>query len=801
MRIILFWCFLTFGKITLAQTQVLITDGQTGLPFVDIYNTELGLVYSTNADGYFSLPKTVDGNTVLSISYTGYETVTYQAGFIRKEGVIVLRGGTLLDEVVMIGRTDERTQDIINQIESIKAADIQRTSPQTTADALGQHSGVFIQKSQMGGGSPVVRGFEANKVLLVIDGVRMNNAIYRGGHLQNAITVDAAMLERLEVIYGPGSLVYGSDALGGVVHFRSKNPKLAVDNSPQLSGEAYVRYSSANAEKSGHIHISAGGEKFASLTSFTFSDFDNLRTGANRLSAYPDFGKRSQYVSTVGTEDIIIENENENIQVGTAYKQYDFLQKFMYQPSDKLRLLANIQHSTSSDVPRYDALTERGDDGELSFAEWYYGPQSRWLASVRADYKSTSSLFDKVISIAAFQKIDEDRIDRRFGSLSRDMMDEDVQVLSFTTDFKKAISDTWQLNYGLELTHNSVNSIASRVDISSGLVSPAGITRYPSGGSSTRSTAAYIFTKKQLSKFDLLAGLRYSYNSLSVKYLTTDDIPWPSDFYDGLTSNNAALSWSVGGLYDLGKGWKAKGQIATAFRSPNIDDLAKIRIRRDEVSVPNVQLGPESSITGELTLAKYAGKSYVSATAFQTALSDAVIRENFALPDGTDFLIDEGDTLQIVSNVNANKAKVWGVSINANYQFNEEWNMTGSTSLIKGTSQDEAGNESPLSHIPPLYGRLSIGYNSGKHNAQLIWRYNGEKPIDEYGDSTDNLENATPDGTPAWNTWNVYYNYKLTKAMRLSLSFENIFDVHYRPFSSGVSAAGRNVAVTFGMGF
>ena len=669
MRIILFWCLLFIGNLISAQTRVLITDGQNGLPYVDIYNTEQGLIFTTDTDGYFLLPKSVDGNTLLSVSYTGYETMTYQAGFMRKEGVVVLRGGTLLDEVVMIGRTDERTQDVINQIESIKAIDLQRTSPQTSADALGQHSGVFIQKSQMGGGSPVVRGFEANKVLLVIDGVRMNNAIYRGGHLQNAITVDAAMLERLEVIYGPGSLVYGSDALGGVVHFRSKNPQLSVGNSTLLSGETYVRYSSANAEKSGHVHLNIGGEKFASLTSFTFSDFDDLRTGANRSSAYPDFGKRTEYVSTLGTEDLIIQNEDENNQVGTAYKQYDLLQKFIYQPSDKIKLLANIQHSTSSDVPRYDALSERGDDGILRFAEWYYGPQKRWLASLRANYKSDNRLFDKVISIAAFQKIDEDRIDRRFGSFRRDMMEEDVQVLSFTTDFKKNISDTWQVSYGLELNHNTVNSIASKEDIITGVVSLAGITRYPSGGSSTQSTAAYVFTKKQFTKLDLLAGFRYSYNSLSVKYLTTDDIPWPSDFYDGLTSNNAALSWSVGGLYDLGKGWKAKGQIATAFRSPNIDDLAKIRISGDEVSVPNVNLGPESSITGELTLAKYMGKSFVTATAFQTALSNAVIRENFALPDGTNLLVDEGDTLQIVSNVNANKARVRGISVNANYQI------------------------------------------------------------------------------------------------------------------------------------
>ncbi|NJN34367.1 MAG: TonB-dependent receptor plug domain-containing protein [Saprospiraceae bacterium] len=71
-----------------------------------------------------------------------------------------------------------------------------------------------------------MRGFEASRVLLVVDGVRMNNLIYRSGHLQNAITVDQNMLDRVEVLFGTASTVYGSDALGGVVHFFTKKPLL-----------------------------------------------------------------------------------------------------------------------------------------------------------------------------------------------------------------------------------------------------------------------------------------------------------------------------------------------------------------------------------------------------------------------------------------------------------------------------------------------------------------------------------------------------------------------------------------------
>lgn len=783
-----------------AQTTIVVTDGNEGLPFVDVFNRQQKLFFSTDANGYFLIPNSVEDTTVLSFTYTGFAELSMSVAKLKEVGTVILTKGLFLEEVVLVGRTDERTQEIINQVETIAAIDIRKTSPQTAADALGQHAGVFIQKSQMGGGSPVIRGFEANKVLLVIDGVRMNNAIYRGGHLQNAITIDAAILDRMEVIYGPGSLIYGSDALGGVVHFRSKLPKLNLTNKA-LDGQAYVRYATANKEKTVHFDLNYGSKKWASLSSITVSDFGDLRTGANRSEQYPDFGKRPFFVERLDGRDSIVQNDNVNLQRGTAYKQYDLLQKVIYQPSSQLKFIANLQHSTSSDVPRYDALSEVGADGVLRFAEWYYGPQDRWLASARVDYSSATKMFDKFIAIASYQHIDEDRIDRRYRSSRRDIMEEDVDIFSLTADFKKDLSTTWELEYGVELTTNEVQSVAFSEDIVTNDRMNSGITRYPSGGSSTSSVAVYIFSKKEFDRLHVLAGVRYSNQQATVQYLRSDDIPWPETFYQGLDADNAAASWSVGGLYNLDRGWKIKSQIATAFRSPNIDDLAKIRINDDEVSVPNLQLGPETAITGEVTVSKYAGKSYASATIFQTNLTNAIVRENFTLPDGTNFLIDEGDTLQIVSNVNSDKARIWGISFNANYQMTKNWKISGNTNLVKGRREAANGERNPLAHIPPLYGNITAGYQTGSHDIQLVLRYNGTKPVDEYGGSEDNLINATPDGTPAWQTWNIYYNYQLNHSTRLSLSFENILDTHYRGFASGVSAAGRNVGVTVGIDF
>ena len=141
--------------------------------------------------------------------------------------MLIERPYDLNEIVVSASRFEEKRANVPQQMMMIKQKDIKFLSQPTSAELLQSSGQVLVQKSQLGGGSPILRGFEANKVLLVVDGIRMNNAIYRGGHLQNIISIDNSMLEKVEVIYGPGSVVYGSDALGGVIHFHTLKPQLS----------------------------------------------------------------------------------------------------------------------------------------------------------------------------------------------------------------------------------------------------------------------------------------------------------------------------------------------------------------------------------------------------------------------------------------------------------------------------------------------------------------------------------------------------------------------------------------------
>ena len=775
----------------------------------------------------------------------------------------------VFDEVVIIGRRDDRIEEIPYQIERITNKEIQFSNAQTSADLLEKSGNLFVQKSQMGGGSPIIRGFEANRVLLVVDGVRMNNAIYRNGHLQNAITIDPAILQQAEVISGPGSLTYGSDALGGVVHYRTRDPELAYGPNEDLvlKTNAALRYASANGEKAFHVDFNQGQKKWGSLTSFSMVDYDNLVAGNVRPAAYPEFGKKYARPSIDLSSHAIANNLNVNQQWGTEYGQIDFLQKVKYQPSDNLYFVANMQWSASSAIPRYDNLAETvADSSDLKWREWYYGPQQRILGSIKARLLN-QKYFDRGTIIASFQKVDEDRYKRKWAKNWRSVSKVDVFVYSLTADFDKFLTEDERItfSYGLDLSRNDVNSTAHEVYVHRG--SQKGdilvdgddiISRYPSGGSSMNSYGAYTNLKWK-SKNNILAaeaGLRYSLFQLAGFFGANDPIEWPQNYIDGIYLKNDALTFGTGLTANTKDKWQFRALIASAFRSPNIDDFAQIREKNGFITVPNPTLKPEQALTFEVTVGKQLGaiktdntgkKSgtslNISATTFRTDLKNALTRQNFALPDGTTVLFRDDEALEIQANVNATTATVTGASGNVSFKIGDKFELQSSISYTKGTYRFQDNIEGiaidtivPFAHIPPLYGKTSLTFNLGKWKISPTVRYNGRKRPKDYAvasarlingevflrrdGTSDNIDYSPygfidPNGDPcnpiepsrdpncqegyagslAWTTYNIYTEYRINDKFSLNLSVENIGDLHYRPFSSGVSSAGRNFII------
>lgn len=725
---------------------------------------------------------------------------------------VVLQTGYIATvQVIGKGTTNEKSplSEVPNQVTVIDDEDIALHNPQTSADVLSQSGNVYVQKSQMGGGSPIIRGFEANKVLLVMDGVRLNNAIYRSGHLQNVITIDNAAIERVEVHHGPGSVMYGSDALGGVMHFYTQTPRFRSKDLKPIDAKVYTRFSTANFESTTHVDANIGSEKFASFTSITYSSFQDLRAGRVKTSENMALEwNRYFYAARNDSADYVAINENPNVQVGTRYSQLDAIQKLRFRPKDGLEFLLNLQYSTSSDVPRYDQLTEgdvRIENGQIAeqtfrFAEWFYGPQNRFFAAFTTKIQDKNiPIFTNANIILAFQKIDEDRITRRFDDPLRRFQQEDVYVWTFNADFIKDLgkteSSTSKLLYGVEATHNIVHSRIETQNILTGDRSNRGIgTRYPDGGSTMTTAGIYASYKIKLgNKANVIAGARYAIANVRASFRDTLLYRLP---YDNISSFNQALTGSLALAWELGKGFQFNTAVSTSFRTPNIDDNGKIRAKGSDITIPNPDIKPEQALNFEATLGKqFAKKAWIGGTFFYTRIFDAILQEPAEL-NGVDSMYYDGSFRNIYSNINAGQASIWGWSANVKVEFSENMFMRFGINYTEGRELETGAEPRPLAHIPPLYGQFEWGYERKVFQTRLHVRFNGAKELKDYSnDSSENLDLALPEGTPAWFTINIYSSFRLNTFLNLDLGIENLLDWHYRPYGSGVSAPGINVIV------
>ena len=815
---------------------------------VNIFTDDYKVTASSNEKGIAEVQGIAYKDSV-NISHIGYldQKVAVKQILLANRIIKMKTEPSELGEVVVIakpiGRTDESISEIPYPVITIDREEMDRKNPATSADALEKIGGIVVQRTQMGGGSPIIRGFETSRILLVVDGVRMNNAIYRSGHLQNSITVDPAMLDQMEVIFGPGSLMYGSDAIGGVVHFRSKEPTINYsDEDHRLDVNLSGRFASAALEGNGHFDIDYGKKNWAFVTSLSYTHFQNLTAGSNRPDSIGNYGLRRYFVVRDGV-DQILKNNSFNIQRFTEYSQTDFMQKLKFQPNDKLYFVANYQYSTSSNIPRYDKLLDSlSTADDLKYSEWYYGPQRRLLASLKTRILGSNALFDRATIIGAYQEIDEERNERRYTARMRTVNKEDVSILSFTADFKKFFGEGERtyLSYGLDASTNDVLSRVRNVDIRDNRISAEGLTRYPSDESGMTNLGAYtnLNLKTKDEKFSANAGLRYTSASLHARYLRSDEITWPENFYEGLTWENQDISWAIGMGYKTKDNWHIKANVAKAFRSPNIDDFARIREKNFKITVPNTDLTPETSINTEFTIAKSFGnldkennlgtKFQLSATAFNTNLNNAIVRIDGPLPTGESFVVDGDDRYDTQINVNARSANVRGISGNVRLNVKDRLVVYGGVNIIKGVVDfsNEVVQDTlvPFDHIPPNNGDFGIILKGKKYSLEAVYRFNGAKPVEEYAvndieqDGTidrsgtaDNLErsyhyfdgNNDPVfyGTPAWSTLNFYSSFDFGSKLTVHLGVENILDKFYIPFASAVPGPGRNFIISMNAKF
>jgi len=784
---------LIINNFSFSQKIRIIDENSNPIIFVSIYNNIKSIGENTNSDGEAYLDK-FKVNDTLTIQHPSFESITTSINKLKEENYLVVLKEKIfkIDEIVISANKWEQSKsDISSQILDLSENEIEYINPKTSADLLEETGQIFVQKSQLGGGSPMIRGFSANRILIVLDGVRLNNAIFRSGNLHNIISIDPNILEGAEVLFGPASVIYGSDAIGGVMDFHTKEPSFSSNKKILFKGQQLFKYYSASNSKHFNLNLNIGGRKISSISSISVNNYDDLRSGNKRPEKYFDFGKRTEYVE-VKNSDEIVENKNYNIQKFSGYSQFNFVEKIKFNLSESFNLSYNFYLSNSSNIPRYDRLIHYKDLITPKYSEWYYGPQQFIMNKIEINLFGKKKFYDALSINISNQFLEESRNDRRFYSNFLRTRTEKVKIYSLNLDFDKEYNSKSEIYYGFEFFINKINSKAFIKDIVDDSKTNTS-TRYPDGGTNYNSIAAYFSYKKNINeKLKINTGSRFSSVFLKSNFNSKEFFNFP---YSVIKSSFKAINGNVGLIYLPNNNHQFNFLISTGFRAPNLDDIGKVfDSEPGNVIVPNKNLKPEYSINTELNLRKIiSNKHKIEASLYYSRLINAMVRGNYQFNDN-DSIFYDGELSRVQAILNTGKAYVWGYSILLDLNINKYIELRSSLTYNNGR---DLINNNPLRHTSPIFGKTSLSYKRKKLHLEYYIKYNGKKEIKNLPPSELNkLYLYSPEGSLSWVTHNMKIIYKLKSIIMFTLSMENILNKHYRTYSSGISAPGRSINIS-----
>lgn len=793
---------LACAKVSAQNITILDAENKAPIVNVVVYNDDRSITVLSDFDGKCDLSK-FERHERITFKHLSYETYrsTKSQTLKRASRIFMTSRAEHLDEVVMsVSKWEQQKKDIPQKVVFIGGQEISFTAPQTSADLLERSGQVFVQKSQLGGGSPMIRGFATNRLVLSVDGIRMNNAIFRGGNIQNIIAVDPFTIDKTEIIFGPGSVIYGSDAMGGVMNFYTKKPLFSDTDGLVISGNAKYRFSSANTENTFHFDINLGKKKWAFLTSASYNNFGDLKMGGHGPVSY----LRNEYVSTMGGVDIVRVNNNARKQVPTGYDQINIMQKVAFEPNNNWSYNLGMHYSETSDYARYDRLIRPGqNDDKFRSAEWYYGPQKWFLGNVQIDKKGKGKFYDGLKITTAYQHFEESRHDRAFQDSDLFSTKEKVDAVSSNIDFENKKIGNLRLYYGGEYIFNKVGSAGNVLNIATNTLLNAA-SRYPDE-STWQSLAGYLHGEyKAKPNFTMLSGLRYSHVWIDADFDKTF-YPFP---FDDANLSTGALTGS------LGFSWFPRADLqftlngSTGFRAPNIDDVGKIfDSEPGSVVVPNPDLVAEYAYNMELGVQKnFSDKVVFKAASFYTYLVDALVRRDF-LFNGNSQIEYKGELSNVQAIQNAAKAYVYGFEFGLEAFFSDNLSIASNLTLTEGIEEEDDGTDSPARHVAPTFGNFHIKWKNQRLKTDLFLNYNGEIPFSDLATSEkskDYMYAIDTDGnpySPSWYTLNVRTQYSVSNNLKANIALENITDQRYRTYSSGIVAPGTNLIIGIGYNF
>ena len=715
------------------------------LPNVSVYlsNSQYGSV--TNKSGEYKITGIEPGTYKLMASMVGYLIFEKEIEVISGSNQIINiylqpTNISLNNEIVISARRVESEEfSSPEAISVLNSKALQQESARSTPEALMGTTGVFMQKTNHGGGSPFIRGLTGNQNLQMIDGIRLNNATFRYGPNQYLSTIDPLSINKIEVVRGAGSVLYGSDALGGVLQIFTKDP--AFSNSGfKAGGSDYGKLMSDEMEKTGRGEIKLANEKVAFIGGFSYHDFGDIVAG-----------------DTLGKE------------TPTGYQQYSADAKLRTKISDKSELILAYQYDRQNDVPRYDKIIS-------GYTLYHFDPQIRQLGYARLKTNFANKWFRQINFTASLNQSDETRILQKTGQTKITNEHDLVNTYGGNIEVHSNPSENWSISSGVEYYYDKVESSKTEKDNGSETEKRG---YYPDG--STSSNIA-VFTSHTLTvnTFDFILGGRFNVCDIKAKDAEFGDVD----------VSPSALVGSASVVYKLTTHHRIIASVYNAFRAPNLNDLSSFGSFNAGIEIPNKNLKPEKSFNTEIGWKSKYDKLSWSVFVYKNFLTDLIERQPSTYNNDTLF---EGE--RVYTKENFAKAYIQGIEAEVQYEFVSWLTMYGNLTYTYG--QNETLDE-PLSRIPPLNGRIGLYATCPKgYWVRGEWLAATKQDRLSAGDEADSR--IPEGGTPGWIVVNFRAGYDW-KWLGLTAGLNNLFDEGYRTHGSGVDGYGRSfwLGVKFG---
>lgn len=653
----------------------------------------------------------------------------------------------VLDVMQVTASRDSRSvYDVGTAVTVIDRDELAERPAETVVDYLRGETGVFVQQTTPGQGIPIIRGLKGSEVLYLIDGMRLNNAFFRNAPNQYLALVDAFAIERIEVVRGPSSTLYGSDAMGGVVQMFTPEPHFDSE-SVESRGRVLARSSSAHTSIATRLEAEAGRSGQALRIGATYQDLGDRRTGDGEV--VEPSGYKARAIDAKAVADLTPDQD----------------------------LMLSVQYLEQPKTPRVDELVPGFGQSEPASDAFFFEPNDRLFWHGRYRNRTAWALSDQAEFHVAWQVINDDRRTRDTGSTETNREQNKSELFGATAQLTRYFEGA-TLVYGAELYRDRVSSERTRFDAATGETRRVR-SRFPDG-STQDSLAIYANLDLDWSgPWSGYIGARYS--QFDVDLPATDDSP-------AVDLNNDDITWNLGVSRRLGEHLTAVANLGRGFRAPNIFDLGTLGPRPgNRFNIANTRLDPEVVTTLDVGLkargSRFVGEIFAFYSDYQDKISSVATGET----------TEDGRT--IVQSQNLSSVELWGIEAGGELFIDDGLTLYGNANYTWGEEEDDLGATQPADRIPPLNAQLgAIAYLGDAWTLDTFVRFAAEQDRLSLRDIDD--PRIDPDGTPGWATANLRVTWQARPELTARLALQNILDHSYREHGSGIDAPGFDAVLT-----